>query len=101
MKSSGTCFLISSGCPPSVSQNPGGSWLCMRVMISDFPLRSFLFIFSANNLEEDNKSHDISPTFWAVIIGTVSLTPSVSVSPGLGGGAESSVGSSPDKDFQA
>lgn len=70
-------------------------------MISDFPLRSFLFIFSANNLEDDNKSHDISPTFWAVIIGTVSLTPSVSVSPGLGGGAESSVGSSPDKDFQA
>lgn len=55
-KSSGTCFLISSGCPPSASQNPGGSWFCMRVVISAFPLRSFLFIFSANNLENGNNA---------------------------------------------
>lgn len=115
-KSSGTCFLMSSGCPPSGSQKPGGSWFCMRVVISAFPLRSFLFIFSANNLKDGKQcTCDTALTTFMgwnwqqgfylmfVFLQWIFLPsgPDICVLPGLCGAAEGSVGSSPDKDFHS
>lgn len=51
-KSSGTQGRISSGCPPSTSQNSGVSWPWLSSVISALPLRSFLLIFSAKSLRQ-------------------------------------------------
>lgn len=50
-KSSGTQGRISSGCPPSTSQNSGVSWPWVSSVISALPFRSFLLIFSAKSLQ--------------------------------------------------
>lgn len=106
-KSSGTCFLISSGCPPSTSQKPGSSWFCMRIVISAFPLRSFLLIFSANNLRTFKCQLRFCILVFLVFNSNLSFANQVAetfvlicVPPGLCGAAESRVGSSPDKDLQ-
>lgn len=91
-KSSGTQGRISSGCPPSTSQNSGVSWPWVSSVISALPFRSFLLIFSAKSLQREQVRWQV----WAPQ--TAAPPPAL---PGLGGAAQRGLAPAPHQEVEA